>query len=343
VRTSHHGKTRSDGDPEISVIIPTKDRPDRLRAALAGVLRQTGVALEVIIVDDGGRPEHIPALKVLEHDHRVRIVRNETALSPAGARNRGVAEAHAPWVAFLDDDDIWASGKLRAQLDTAAAAGARWAWCGACYIDPRGKVLSIDYGPEPDEARRRLPSGNVIPAGASNVIARRDLVKEVGGFDVTIFHMPDWDMWLRLDERDPGAALHEPLVGYVQHGAMLSFCNTEVLDADIARVDAKVRARGLCPTADRTIRRGMLEWMAQSHLAARHRRLAARTYWRSAVVCGKPGDALRAVGSLAGHRGVGAVERAVNRVKSTPRPTERTASLERPAWLDDYVEFLAAG
>lgn len=325
------------------MIIPTKDRPERLRAALAGVLRQTGVALEAIIVDDGGSPGHIPALKMLEHDHRVRVVRNETSLAPAGARNRGLAQARAPWVAFLDDDDIWAPWKLRAQLEAAAAAGARWAWCGACCIDPRGKVLSIDYAPGPAEARRMLPSGNIIPAGASNVIARGDLVQEVGGFDLTIFHMPDWDMWLRLNERDPGAVHHEPLVGYVQHDAMLSMRNTEILDADIALVDAKVRARGLSPTADPVVRRGMLKWMAQGHLAARHRWLAARTYWRSALVCRKPGDALRAVGSLAGHRGVSAVERAVDRVKLAPRPTEQIAPLERPAWLDDYVEFLAAG
>jgi hypothetical protein len=343
VQTSHNGETRSDDGPEISVIIPTKNRPERLRAALAGVLRQTGVALEVIIVDDGGRPEHIPALTVLEHDRRVRVVRNEASLAPAGARNRGVAEARAPWVAFLDDDDIWAAWKLRAQLDAAAATGARWAWCGACFIDPRGKVLSIDYAPEPAEASRMLPSGNVIPAGASNVIVRRDLVQELGGFDRSIFHMPDWDMWLRLEERDPGAAHHEPLVGYVQHDAMLSMGNTVVLDADIARVDAKVRARGLSPTADRLIRRGMLEWMAHSHLAAGKQRLAARTYSRSALVCRKPGDALRALGSLAGDRGVTAVDRAVHRVKLARRPTERALPPERPAWLDDYVEFLPAG
>jgi glycosyltransferase involved in cell wall biosynthesis len=343
VGTGHNGETRSDGDPEISVIIPTKDRPQRLRAALAGVLRQTGVALEVIIVDDGGRPEHIPALKVLEHDHRVRIVRNETALSPAAARNRGVAEARAPWVAFLDDDDIWAPWKLQAQLDAAATAGARWAWCGACCIDPRGKVLSIDYAPEPDEARRMLPSGNVIPAGASNVIARRDLVQEVGGFDLTIFHMPDWDMWLRLDERDPGAAHHELLVGYLQHDAMLSLRHTAVLDADIARVDAKVRARGLDPLADYRIRRAMFEWMAQRHLAGRNHRFAARTYWRSALLCRKPGDAMRAVGSLAGRRGVSAVERAVHLVTLTLYPTDQNPPLERPGWLDDYVGFFAAG
>lgn len=325
------------------MIIPTKDRPDRLRAALAGVLRQTGVTLEVIIVDDGGRPAHVPALKVLEHDHRVRVVRNETSLSPAGARNRGVAEARGRWLAFLDDDDIWAPWKLRAQLDASAAAGARWAWCGACCIDRRGKVLSIDYAPGPGEARRMLPSGNVIPAGASNVIVRRDLVQEVGGFDLRIFHMPDWDMWLRLDEHGPGAAHHEPLVGYVQHDAMLSMHNTTVLDADIALVDAKVRARGLSPTADPVIRRGMLAWMAQSHLAARKHRLAARTYWRSALECRKPGDALRAVGSLAGHRGVTAVDRAVGRVKLARRPTERPGPLERPAWLNDYPEFPPVG
>lgn len=325
------------------MIIPTKDRPERLRTAVTSVLRQAGVALETIIVDDGGTLGYVPALKALEDDNRVRLVRNERPLSPAGARNRGVAEARASWVAFLDDDDIWAPWKLRAQLDAAAAAGARWAWCGACCIDPRGNVLSINYAPEPVEARRMLPSGNVIPAGASNVIARRDLIQEVGGFDLTIFHMPDWDMWLRLNERDPGAAHHEPLVGYLLHDGMLSLRNTAVLDADMARVDARVRARGLNPMADRATRRAMFAWMARGQLAERNHRLAARTYWRSALVCRNPGDAMRAVGSLAGRRGVSAVERAVHLVTLTPRPTDRTPPLERPGWLDDYVGFLAAG
>jgi hypothetical protein len=155
--------------------------------------------------------------------------------------------------------------------------------------------------------------------------------------------MPDWDMWLRLNERDPGAAHHEPLVGYLLHDGMLSLRNTAVLDADMARVDARVRARGLNPMADRATRRAMFAWMAQGQLAERNHRLAARTYWRSALVCRNPGDAMRAVGSLAGRRGVSAVERAVHLVTLTPRPTDRTPPLERPGWLDDYVGFLAAG
>src|SRR3712207_9522118 len=64
-----------------------------------------------------------------------------------------------------------------------------------------------------------------------------------GGFDTAIFHMPDWDLWLRLSWATGGAAVAEPLVAYLQHGGMLSHRNVEAFERDLTLIDARVRER----------------------------------------------------------------------------------------------------
>ena len=227
---------------DVTVVIPTRDRLASLLATLAGVWRQCDVLLEVVIVDDGSRPDVAAQYESLCSD-RVRVLRNAESHGPGAARNAGIAIARGRWMAFLDDDDLWAPTKLRRQLDAAERAQAGWAWCGAVYLSGGGSVLSVARGPSPDDVRRLLPSGSVIPAGASNVIVCTSLLRRLGGFDEDIFHMPDWDLWLRLLAADPGAAHAEPLVGYVQHEGMLSRRRTTVLNRDLAIIDGKLRAR----------------------------------------------------------------------------------------------------
>ena len=182
---------------DVTVLIPTRDRVASLLATLAGVWRQRDVRLDVVIVDDGSRPDVARQYARLGSE-RVRVLRNATSRGPAAARNAGIAIARGRWVAFLDDDDLWAPTKLRCQLDAAERAGAAWVWCGAVYLSGEGSVLSVASAPTPEDVRRQLPSGSVIPAGASNVIASTALLRQLGGFDESIFHMPDWDLWLRL-------------------------------------------------------------------------------------------------------------------------------------------------
>jgi hypothetical protein len=318
---------------DVTVVIPTRDRLASLLTTLAGVWRQSDVRLEVVIVDDGSRPDAAAQYERLG-SQRARVLRNAKSRGPAAARNAGISVARGRWVAFLDDDDLWAPAKLRRQLDAAERAQAAWAWCGAVYLSGGGSVLSVARGPSPDEVRRRLPSGSVIPAGASNVIVRTSLLRRLGGFDESIFHMPDWDLWLRLLAADPGAAHAEPLVGYVQHQAMLSRRRTTVLDRDLAIIDGKLRASGLRP-ADGPVRRGLLEWMAEAHVAAGQWGSAARTYARSGVRYRRWDDLALALGALGRSRAWRIVEPVARRLA----PAELSAPAERPGWLDEYVEF----
>jgi glycosyltransferase involved in cell wall biosynthesis len=318
--------------PDVTVVIPSRDRLSTLPGTLAGVWRQRDVRLEVVLIDDGSASGVAAGYERLRSE-RLRVLRNATPRGPAAARNAGIAAARGRWVAFLDDDDLWAPTKLRCQLDAAEHAGAGWAWCGAVYLSGDGTVRSVASGPSPEDVHRQLASGSVIPAGASNVIASAALLHRVGGFDEDIFHMPDWDLWLRLLLVDPGAAHPEPLVGYVQHPGMLSRRQTTMLDRDLAIIDRKVRGHGLRPS-DAAVRRGLLEWMAQGHVAAGRWRSAARTYGRSAARYRRPDDLIRAIGALGRARGSRAADSVTNRL-SAPA----VASAERPRWLDEYAEF----
>src|SRR3954453_18483180 len=89
-------------EPAISVVVPTRDRPEAL-TVLAGLLaRQTLSAgrFEVIIVDDGSQPP----LRAPAGPPALRILRHESSRGPGAARNTGWRAAAAPLVAFLDDD-----------------------------------------------------------------------------------------------------------------------------------------------------------------------------------------------------------------------------------------------
>src|SRR3712207_5655017 len=105
--------------PEISVVIPTRDRCAELMVAgLPAALGQEGVDHEVIVVDDGSA-DGTSALLADREEGRLRVIRNDSPRGVAAARNQGLRAALAEWVAFLDDDDLWSPHKLRDQLDAA--------------------------------------------------------------------------------------------------------------------------------------------------------------------------------------------------------------------------------
>src|SRR5918995_1163359 len=110
--------------PLVTVVVPTRNRPRLLQRTLQSILAQQALAdLEVIVVDDGSWPNGAPEPAT---DARVRVVRHQTRAGVAAARNRGIALARGRWIAFCDDDDVWAPDKLVRQLEVARTTGASW-------------------------------------------------------------------------------------------------------------------------------------------------------------------------------------------------------------------------
>lgn len=101
----------------VSVVIPTRDRPELVRRAINSVLGQQGdIALEVIVVFDGTDIDPFTDLEV-PGNAKLITMQNERKSGLAGARNTGIMAATGEYVAFLDDDDEWAKTKLLRQLE----------------------------------------------------------------------------------------------------------------------------------------------------------------------------------------------------------------------------------
>lgn len=99
----------------VSVVIPTRGRPESVVAAVRSAQQQTVRPHEIIVVIDGPDEATLNALESLG-DPRLRIVPLASSLGAGAARNAGVAAATSRWIAFLDDDDVWLESKLATQL-----------------------------------------------------------------------------------------------------------------------------------------------------------------------------------------------------------------------------------
>jgi glycosyltransferase involved in cell wall biosynthesis len=218
---------RAPDGPEVSVVIPTRNRRRLLSLALASVLDQRDVRLEVIVVDEASTDDTIPMIGSIA-DPRLRLVRHDTPRGKAAARNRGIAEAQGEWVAFLDDDDLWAADKLLLQLRALRATGRTWAYTGAVNITEDHRILGGAPPRAPDDVAQTLHRVNGVPGGCSSVVARRDSLP-AEGFDGQYRLCEDWDLWIRLARTGLPAYVPKPLVGYRVHSGNSSIDTAQFL------------------------------------------------------------------------------------------------------------------
>jgi glycosyltransferase involved in cell wall biosynthesis len=263
---------------DVSVVVPTHNRRALLLRTVGTVLAQRGVDLELLVVDDGSTDGSARAVSDLG-DPRVEVVRHELPRGVCAARNAGLARARAPWVAFLDDDDLWAPDKLRLQLTAAEEPGTGWVCAGAVTVDPDLRIVGAQPVPSP-ESLRQLPVLNVIPGGGSGTMARTQLVRTLGGFDHELSNLADWDLWVRLSLVAPLAAVPHPLTAYLRHPSSLSK-DLRSIRREFEHVQAKFAleraARGLA-SSHRPV-----EWFAHRQVQLGRRSVAVRAYvqlWR---------------------------------------------------------------
>ena len=206
------------------MVVPTRNRRDLLRRTLRSVLDQRDVDVSVVVVDEASSDGTAAYLAdLVASDRPVRTVRHDRPAGVSRARNAGLELATTAWVAFVDDDDLWAPGKLAAQLDAVRADGeARWACVGCAIVDPGLEVIRASFTPRDRDVADHLLSFNHIPGGGSGVLADRVLVEDAGGFDVGLSTLADWDLWIRLGLRSPLAAVDRPLMAYLEHGGGMS-------------------------------------------------------------------------------------------------------------------------
>jgi glycosyltransferase involved in cell wall biosynthesis len=287
------------------------------------------VTFEVIVVDDGSVDETAARLKAVD-DPRFRVLRNEQPAGPAAARNSAIAEARGDWVAFLDDDDVWAPQKLRRQLDAASAANAGWVFARSVVVDEDLQPLGLEEFPEVAAMPHLLLRGNVVPTGCSNVVVKTTLVRNVGGFDESLRFFEDWDLWIRLARFNTVAACDEILVARVAHPARRPQHARTIMEQH-ERMLTKHRR------ITRSDRRAALEWLAERNLRAGRRLPASSLYLRVAISHGSPGNLVAAVGALFGPRGMVGASRLLTVIRGNSHiHVDSGAAPSAPAWLSAH-------
>jgi GT2 family glycosyltransferase len=251
--------------PLVSVVIPTHDRRPLATLAIRSAIWQRDVDVEVIVVDDGSIDGTTEAVRSLFPD--VRLVRHQTALGVATARNAGIAASRGKWVALLDDDDLWSPDKIVRQLEAARHAKSEWAYAGAVEIDEMGRSLGGAPPPSPEQLLSGLSRENLMPAGCSNVIVTAELMSRVGGFEPALRHLADWDLWFRLARHGTPACVSEPLVAYRVHRAQASMDTSGMLE-EARLLEHRYGAH----------RTSILRWIAWSYLRHGERWDAVRAY-----------------------------------------------------------------
>ena len=207
--------------PLVSVVVPTFNRLHFLRPTIASVFAQTFQDWELVIADDGSAEETRAYLHRLASEPRVKIVWLEHTGIPAIVRNAALRAAQAEYIAFLDSDDLWVPEKLARQLEVLRARpSCQWSYTAFAQVDASGVLLSEEthrlWVPHEGAVFERLVLGKVSIRTPS-VLAQRQLIERVGGFDDTIRSAEDYDLWLRLALESELALVNEPLIQVRRH------------------------------------------------------------------------------------------------------------------------------
>jgi glycosyltransferase involved in cell wall biosynthesis len=186
--------------PFFTVVIPTYNRSNLLNRAVASVLKQTFDDFEVIIVDDQST-DNTSAVAKSFSDPRLRYMINRKKGGACGARNMGIFCAKGKWVAFLDDDDVWLSDKLKYQYELARNAKSTTGLICTDYAifkEDLKKPVIIKNRPS-GRVRDKLLYGGIIGC-LSSVCVRTEVLRAIEGFDERFPSLQDQDLYMRVAE-----------------------------------------------------------------------------------------------------------------------------------------------
>jgi len=201
-------------DQLISVVIPTYNRKELVLEAIRSVLVQEPKNYEVIVVDDGSSDRTVEYLKSLRLP--IQIIAKENG-GISSARNAGIKIASGQYIAFLDSDDLWLPGIVKAQLDFLQSHQEIPLVYTDQYIEVKGKRvektrLESSNCNLQDKGRFNLPGFiQFTPIHSSTVMVRKSIFDEIGLFNEDLKIHEDTEMWNRISEKYDLGYIDQPL------------------------------------------------------------------------------------------------------------------------------------
>ena len=244
------------GAMQVSVIIPTYNRVPTLRRAIDSVLRQKNAGFELMIVDDGSTDE--TKFLIESYSSRLKYF-HQPNRGPAAARNRGILQTSGEFITFLDSDDEWLPGKLKAQLR---------------YFEENPEIficqteeIWIRNGVRANPMQKHKKYGGLIfekclplcIVSPSAVMMQRAFFDRVGLFDESFPACEDYELWLRASAKMPIGLIEKPYV--VKYGGHADQRSKEfpVMDRFRIRAIEKILASNVLTPPQESLARGERE------------------------------------------------------------------------------------
>lgn len=209
-----------------SVVIPLYNKEEQILRTIDSVINQSFKEFEVIVVDDGSTDNGHSVVKNYD-DSRIIIIKQRNA-GVSVARNRGIEEAQAPFIAFLDADDEWEQEYLGCidfltssypECDVFACS---WAFKDGSKVHrPRFKHIPAQHGILEDYVKS-IANGD-SPLWTSSVVVRKSIFNSVNMFDVNSTMGEDIDLWYRLSLKTKIAFFNKTL-SYYNVGSQNRLC-----------------------------------------------------------------------------------------------------------------------
>lgn len=239
----------------VSVIIPAFNCSAYIKETIDGILSQGVENLEIIVVNDGSVDDTREKV-LLCKDNRVRLIDQKNS-GVCAARNRGLSAASGNYIAFMDHDDYWLPGKLKAQLnafkkypDTGVVfTNFQW-WhqnSNGCY-DISDEMVLKNNEPGIDQAfcgwvyHKMLLDSWVL---TSTALAKKEVFDKIGNFDEQLPYSEDWDLWLRASREFKFLKLNQFSTLYRQHSTQGSRIVRDV-DYRTILIEGAIRKWGVC-------------------------------------------------------------------------------------------------
>ena len=209
-------------NPLVSVIIPNYNYAEYLKYSIESVLDQTYKNIELIVVDDGSTDNSVE-IALSYGDKLVLLCQENSGVS--AARNTGLANISGTYVCFLDSDDSWEPEKVESQiaLFNQPNIGLVYSSINICDTDLkfqntliaqfRGNCLKYFY---------KFPIRSIVLLGCSTAMIHKNVISQVGIYDIELNTSADWDYFRRISEVTDIDFVERPLVNYRRHNGSMS-------------------------------------------------------------------------------------------------------------------------
>lgn len=244
--------------PKVSVVVPAYNVSHYVESTLFSLKSQSLTDFEALIVDDGSTDNTAEVVrKFCQQDSRFKLLQ-KTNGGLSSARNWGIRQVQADYIALLDADDIYFKDKLLTHvtiLEKLPHMGVVYSASRAIRDDGNSTFIHLSGKPLYRDPILALMCKNFVGHG-SNAVFRRCLIDQVGGFDEDLRSCEDLDFWLRVAAQSDFQFYRVPMIlcGYRVRPSGLSFnvaqmqqTLTQVLDAAYARSPTLVAP--ILPTA----------------------------------------------------------------------------------------------